>query len=172
MKTYLPMIALFLAAGLVCSCNKNSQPAPASDSAMPSMATPAEATPPAASATPPAADSDTDAIRKAIEAHLQDNKGINMSVMDMALNNVQIHGDKAQADTEFRLKQGGASMHMTYSLERHAGGWLVVRNQPAAGQFQHPPTDQSHSGTAPNSASPSLPDVGSFLKDHPAPSKQ
>ena len=171
MKVSLPMIALFLAAGLVGGCNKNSQPAPASDSAMPPMATPAGAAPPVG-ATPPAADSDTDAIRKAIEAHLQDNKGINMSVMDMSLSNVQVHGDKAQADTEFRLKQGGASMHMTYSLERHAGGWLVVKNQPAAGQFQHPPMDQSHSGTAPNSTTPSLPDVGGYLKDHPAPTKQ
>lgn len=171
MKTYLPMIALFLAAALVCGCNKNSQPAPASNSAMPPMGTPAEATPPAG-ATPPASDSDSDAIRKAIEAHLQDNKGINMSVMDMSLSNVQVHGDKAQADTEFRLKQGGASMHMTYSLERHAGGWLVVSNQPAAGQFQHPPMDKSPSSAAPNSASPPMPDVGSFLKDHPAPSKQ
>jgi hypothetical protein len=171
MKTYLPMIALFLTAALVCGCNKNSQPAPASSGAMPPMGTPAEATPPA-SAPSPASTSDSDAIRKAIEAHLQDNKGINMSVMDMALSNVQVHGDQAQADAEFRVKQGGASMHMTYSLERHAGGWLVVRNQPAGGQFQHPPTDKTHSGTAPNSASPSMPDVGGYLKDHPAPSKQ
>jgi len=171
MKAYLPMIALFLTAALVGGCNKNSQPAPASSGAMPSMGTPAEATPPA-SAPSQASASDSDAIRKAIEAHLQDNKGINMSVMDMTLSNVQVHGDQAQADTEFRVKQGGASMHMTYSLERHAGGWLVVRNQPAAGQFQHPPMDKTHSSTAPNSASPSLPDVGGYLKDHPAPSKQ
>ncbi|MBZ5501294.1 MAG: hypothetical protein LAN59_03500 [Acidobacteriia bacterium] len=171
MKTYLPMIALFLAAALVCGCNKNSQPAPASSSAMPPMGTPAEATPPAGAPSPASA-SDSDAIRKAIEAHLGDNKGINMSVMDMALNNVQVHGDQAQADAVFRLKQGGATMQMTYFLERHAGGWLVLRNQAAGGQFQHPPTDKTHSGAAPNSASPSLPDVGGYLKDHPAPSKQ
>jgi len=57
-------------------------------------------------------------------------------------------------------------------LERHAGGWLVVKNQPAGGQFQHPPMDKTHSGAATNPASPPVPDVGGFLKNQPAPSKQ
>jgi len=117
------------------------------------------------SATPPRGD--RDAITEAIHKHLNDNKGINMSAMEMNVGNVSVNGDQAQADTEFRLKQGGTSMLITYFLERHGGSWIVVRNQPSgAGQFAHPPMDKVHSGGA---VTPLLPDVSAFLKSHPAP---
>jgi len=122
-------------------------------------------TPPAANtaATAPSA-SDRDAIAQAIQQHLSNNKGINMAAMDMTLTDVSIQGDQAQASAEFRLKQGGTSMLMNYSLERHAGGWIVMRNQPGGGQFAHPPMDQTHSGAAPGPAQMPMPDVNHFFK--------
>jgi len=170
MKTHLSIIALILTAAWVCGCNKTSRPAPATGNAVAQGA--AGGADSAAAAQPSASTSDSEAVRQAIEAHLRDNKGINMAAMDMAVSNVQVHGDQAQADAEFRLKQGGATMQMTYFLERRGGGWLVLRNQPGGGQFQPPRMDKSQSGAAANPRSPSLPDVGAFLKNRPAPGKQ
>ena len=113
--------------------------------------------------------SDQDAITAAIDKHLRANSGINMSVMDMTVSNVQIAGDQAQANAEFHLKQGGTSMFITYKLERHAGDWIVLSNQPSGGQFTHPPMDKTHSGAATNPAAQNLPDVSGFLKDHTPP---
>ena len=92
-----------------------------------------------------------------------------MSAMDMSVDSVRINGDQAQADAVFRVKQGGASMKMTYLLTRHANGWLVVKNQPADGQFVHPPMDKAHSGSAPPPADPSFPNFHDYLKQHPPP---
>jgi hypothetical protein len=106
---------------------------------------------------------DQEAVEEAIQRHLEENKGINMSAMEMRVSKVQINGDQAQADAEFRLKQGGTSMSMTYFLERHADGWLVIRNQPnSSGQFAHPPMDKIHSGAG-SAASPAFPNVSDFL---------
>ena len=76
-------------------------------------------------------------------------------------------------------------MLITYYLERHGNGWLVVRNQPRGdSQFAHPPMDQVHSGAAnaaagaatgaapgaaPGTSSNQLPDVSTFFKSHAAP---
>lgn len=116
--------------------------------------------------------SDRDAIVAAIQKHLRANTGINLAVMEMTVDGVNINGDQAQANAEFHLKQGGTSMLITYNLERHAGDWIVLSNQPSGGQFVHPPMDKAHSGTAaPGTAAPPstqpLPDVSDFLKNRP-----
>lgn len=111
--------------------------------------------------------SDNDAIAAAIQKHLESNKGINMAAMDMNVGQVNITGDQAQVDAEFRLKQGGTSMQMTYFLQRHAGGWIVLRSQPAGGQFAHPPMDKIHSGIAADPAHPALPNISEFFKNAP-----
>lgn len=114
--------------------------------------------------------SDRAAITAAIQAHLLDNKGINMAVMEMNLGKVRINGDQAQADAEFRLKQGGTSMLITYFLERHGNGWLVIRNEPSnAGQFAHPPMDKIHSGAPAATPNQDLPDFSQFLRKLPTP---
>lgn len=108
---------------------------------------------------------DREAIAQAIQQHLNDNKGINMAAMDMALTDMSVQGDQAQANAEFRLKQGGASMQMTYFLQRHPGGWIVTRSQPGGGQLAHPPMDQSHTGAASGSSPMPMPDMTGFLKN-------
>lgn len=121
-----------------------------------------------------ASGSDADAVRAAIEDHLRNDHGINMSVMEMSVDSVQINGDQAQANTAFQLKQGGTKMVMTYFLERHANGWLVLRSQPSGGQFVHPPLDKVHSGAAANpapSSAPAMPDVTDFLNNHATPNR-
>jgi hypothetical protein len=61
-------------------------------------------------------------------------------------------------------------MLITYFLERHVSGWLVIRNQPSnAGQFAHPPMDKIHSGASAATPNQELPDFSDFLRNHPAP---
>jgi hypothetical protein len=156
------ILQLIIALGFVTACNKAAQPAPQQ---------PQSSTAPVPAASSPAPTSDADAIRKAIEVHVRNNPGINMSAMEMSVDGINIHGDQAQADATFRLKQGGTSMTMTYTLNRHADGWLVVKNQPGDGQFVHPPMDKIHSGAGPDSATPSFPDFHDFMKKQPPPNK-
>jgi len=114
---------------------------------------------------------DQDAIRTAVQQHLARNTNLNMAAMDMTVTQTSINGDQAQTDVEFRLRQGGTTMQMTYSLIRHAGGWLVTNSHPDGGQFAHPPMDQNHSATtpgAPPSPGPAVPDVHEFFKKTPA----
>lgn len=112
---------------------------------------------------------DNSAISAAIEEHVRGDKGINMSAMELTVGQATINGDQAHAEASFRVKQGGATMEMTYFLERHANGWIVLRSQPSGGQFSHPPMDATHSGTGSGKQASSIPDMTDFVKSKPAP---
>jgi len=160
---------------VLAGCNKGaSSPASVAPPSGPTNAevSSAQPSPSAASTNKP----DEDAIREAVRQHLAGNHGINMSAMNMDITQISINGDQAQADVEFRLKQGGTTMNMSYGLIRHAGGWLVTKSQPGGGQFAHPPMDKDHvmgaSGAAPAASAdgaPAMPDVHDFFKNNPAP---
>jgi len=158
---------VILAAALTVGCNKSDQSAqaPSPEDASIANTAPMAGTPTAGT---PASGSDADLIRQAVEDHVRNDKGINMSAMDMSVDSVSVNGDQAQANATFRVKQGGASMTMVYSLKRHANGWLVMSSQPSDGQFVHPPMDKTHSGMPPGQPVPGMPDVHDFLKSHPA----
>ena len=157
-------------------CNKTTSNASSSGSATTaSRATPSGGFAPSSLDTPSSSATprtDEDSIRAAVQLHLAANSNINMAAMDMKVIKTSINGDQAQADVEFRLKQGGTTMQMTYSLVRHAGGWLVTNSHPTGGQFAHPPMDRNPSATAsgapPNSGSPAMPDVHDFFTKAPA----
>jgi hypothetical protein len=115
---------------------------------------------------------DQEAIRESVEKHLHDNQSLNLAAMDMSFQQIQISGERAEADVQFLLKQGGVTMQMAYFLERHAGDWVVVKSQPVGGQFSHPPMDQTHSNVAPSGPVHSaMPNIDDFFKGapHPAP---
>jgi len=114
---------------------------------------------------------DTAAITSAIEQHLRSNSAVNMSAMDMTVGQVTVNGDQAQASAEFRSKQGGPSMLMTYFLQRQSDGWVVTRSRPSGGQYSHPPMDSTHSGANPNSPSSAMPQMPDFVKAPPPPQK-
>jgi hypothetical protein len=113
------------------------------------------------------AQNDHDAIVEAIRKHLASNSTINMAVMDMDVSQVNVNGDQGQANADFRLKQGGTTMQMTYFLERHAGTWIILRSQPGGGQFAHPPMDKTHSGAPTDPAHPAIPNIHEFFKNAP-----
>jgi hypothetical protein len=111
---------------------------------------------------------DQEAIRESVKNHLHGNQSLNLAAMDMSFQQIRVEGDKAEADVQFLLKQGGVTMQMAYFLERHAGDWIVVKSQPVEGQFSHPPMDQTHSNMAPSGEVHSaLPRIDDFFKGAP-----
>jgi hypothetical protein len=78
-----------------------------------------------------------DAIRASIEKHLSGRSDLNLSAMDREVKQISVNGDHATAQVEFRLKQGNASMRVTYALERQGGEWSVTNSQPGGGQDPH-----------------------------------
>ena len=115
---------------------------------------------------------DKAAVTDAVQSHLKSLTTINMAAMDSSINQISINGDQAEAAVDFRLKQGGATMQVIYSLERHAGNWVITSNRPGGGQFSHPPMDQTHANLPPNQAQPPMPDVHEILKNLPASTAQ
>jgi hypothetical protein len=110
--------------------------------------------------------SDADAIRSGINAHLAGLKTLNISAMDMNVQSVSIQGTQAQAQVEFRPKTGGpqgAGMQVSYALEKKDGQWTVLNSQPAGGTIEHPgPGQNPHAAqTAPDSAT--LPDFRNLV---------
>jgi len=71
--------------------------------------------------------SDADAIRTGIVEHLTSLKTLNLSAMNINVTSVNIQGNQAQAQVEFRPKTGapvGASMQVAYALEKEMEiGW-------------------------------------------------
>jgi hypothetical protein len=92
--------------------------------------------------------SDDASIRAGILEHLKQNGSINLAAMDTNFQQISVDGDHAQAQVEFRTKQEGATMQMTYALERRGGQWTVLTSRPAGGQIAHPPMDGQHGGAA------------------------
>lgn len=163
MTSRLAVLVLTAIFAMAIGCSKNNQAVPSSSS----DASASSSTAPNSSGV---STSDADGIRAAIEDHLSGNRGLNMSAMDMVVDSVSINGDQAQAHASFHVKNGGATgMTMQYFLQRHGNGWIVTNGQPADGNTQLPPPGAARPGANSTQSAPSMPDVQSFFKDHPAP---
>ena|SRR6202140_542642 len=81
-------------------------------------------------------------IRAAVQAHLAHQGTLNVQAFDTDVKQVTIQSDRAQAQVEFRVKNGPGSMELTYELEKHDGTWAVVETNPLGSNFSHPALDQ------------------------------
>ena len=112
-------------------------------------------------------------IRTAIQTRVTGNTNLNSQAFDTVVNHVSIDGDHAQAQVDFRLKNGPGVMQFNYQLEKRAGSWVVTDSNPVgAGSgagSAHPLVDQSQAPGAPDphaGASHSLSDtLRSFKQD-------
>ena len=86
-----------------------------------------------------------DSIRVAIQAHVAHTGTLNLQAFDTDVKQVTIQRDRAQAEVEFRVKDGPGAMELTYALEKHGGVWSVVESDPVGGNFSHPALDQGQS---------------------------
>jgi hypothetical protein len=112
--------------------------------------------------------SDQDAIRASIEKHLTSRADLNLSAMDREVKQITVDGDKATAQVEFRLKQGGGNMQVDYALARQGGEWTVLVSQPGGGQVSHPSMNQPPPNFAPSGAPGELPSFDNLLKNGPS----
>jgi hypothetical protein len=88
------------------------------------------------------------AIRRAIEAHLAHNTNLNLKSFDTEIKQVTFDGDNAQAQVEFRVKNGSGTMQLTYALTKRDGAWSVVESTPRGSNFSHPGLDKTQAPAA------------------------
>lgn len=92
------------------------------------------------------APTDAEAIRTGITQHLASLKTLNLSAMDLDVNNISIQGTQAHVQVTFRPKTGappGAGMQVAYQLEKRNSGWFVVKTEAVGGGIEHPAANVS-----------------------------
>jgi len=99
---------------------------------------------------------DQDDVRAAIEKHLNGRSDLNLGAMDREVKQVSINGDHANAQVEFRVKQGDAKMDIQYALERQNNEWKVTNSQPMGMDDPHQGSGQMPPG-GPDSGGQQLP---------------
>jgi hypothetical protein len=99
-----------------------------------------------------------DSVRAAIQDHLAHQGNLNLQAFDTDVKKVTVQGDHAQAEVEFRLRNGPGAMQLNYSLEKHDGAWSVT-NSDVGSNSSHPAPNQSHDGSTVPGASHSLGDT-------------
>ena len=108
----------------------------------------------------------TDNIREGIRQHLASLNTLNLSAMDMNLTNVAVNGDSAQAQVEFVPKTGapaGATMRVSYSLEKRGEQWVVVKTNTLGGAINHPGAGTNPHGPAQGPVHGELPNFREIL---------
>ena len=101
---------------------------------------------------------DQQAIRAAMQKYLAERGTLNLDAMEMDVKQATVTGDTAEAQVEFRAKQGGAGMQMSYKLQRQGDHWVVTGSQATGMGMAHPPLGQ---------ATPSTPPSGQLPAGHP-----
>jgi hypothetical protein len=111
--------------------------------------------------------SDADAIRSGITQHLTSLNTLNLSAIDMDMNDVAIQGRQARAQVTFRPKTGappGAGMQVAYQLEKRDSTWVVVKTERAGGMIDHPAASANpHAQPSPGSMYGSLPNFRDMI---------
>jgi hypothetical protein len=129
---------------------------------------------------------DKEAIRNGITKYLASLKTLNVAAMDINVTQASINGNQAQAQVEIRLKNGppdGASMKLSYNLEKRGEEWAVVKSQPIGGTMAHPgPGEMPPGGVMPpghpngngstGQAPPGHPDFNEIMKSAQPPAQQ
>jgi hypothetical protein len=113
-------------------------------------------------------------IRTVIQSRVAGNGNLNAQAFDTVVNSVTVNGDHAQAQVDFRLKNGPGAMKLNYQLEKRDGNWVVTDSNPIGDSSSHPPVDQDQApgsgGADPHAgASHSLSDTLRSFKQESAP---
>ena len=95
----------------------------------------------------PAASVESD-VEAAVRKHLSRRSDLDMSAMDMTIQDVEVQGETAVATVGFEVKGTPESaMSMHYNLAKEAGEWVVQANQ--AGHGGAPPPAAPSQGLPP-----------------------
>jgi hypothetical protein len=109
----------------------------------------------------------TDGIREGIQQHLSSLNTLNLSAMDINITHVSINQNTAQAQAEFVPKTGalpGATMRVSYSLEKRDDRWVVVKTNALGGAIDHPdPSANPHVQAPPGSIHGNMPNFREII---------
>jgi hypothetical protein len=100
---------------------------------------------------------DKEAIRDGIIKYLASLNTLNVNAMDIVVTDASINGNQAQVQVDVRAKNGpadGASMKLSYRLERRGEDWAVVKSRARGGSLAHPGLGE-------------MPPGGAMLPGHP-----
>jgi hypothetical protein len=101
--------------------------------------------------------------------------GLSTQNMDVDINKLDFHGNKADADVEVRPKGAthGQGMQMHYGLENQSGKWVVVSRADTAGHGSAiaPGATNPHGGAIPPGSMPPSPLPGGAPAEQGAGSK-
>lgn len=106
-----------------------------------------------------------DAIRAAIQDHLAHDTNLNLQSLDTDVKQVTVQGDHAQAEVEFRLKNGPGAMDLTYALEKRGGAWTVTNTDAAGSTHPGPGETQGNPHGQSQGESSNMPGASHSLAD-------
>jgi len=99
------------------------------------------------------------AVQKAIQDHLAERSDLAMDKMVMEVQQVQVDGDKAQAEVVFRVTSDPNSrMAYHYDLSREGGTWKVDSGRPGGAESSHPQAGEPMAGEPESPAPSELPE--------------
>ena len=118
---------------------------------------------------------DKEAIKAGVIKHLASVQGLNVPNMEVNVTRYSVTGNQATAQVEIRAKSGdnaGGTMNLSYSMEKRADEWVVLKGAPAGGTLQHPAPGEMPSGVLPpghpstdrSTAGPVHPDFSEIMK--------
>lgn len=104
-------------------------------------------------------------LKAALEKYLTERGSINVAAMDIEILQATFAENTAQAQVEFRTKQGQGSMQMSYTFERQGGAWIVKSS--SGGGLGHPETGMQEPGGTPGQLPPGHPPISAPQKTPP-----
>jgi hypothetical protein len=106
-------------------------------------------------------------LKTALEKYLTERGSINVAAMDIEILQTTFAEDTAQAQVEFRTKQGQGSMQMNYTFERQGGVWVVKSS--SGGGMGHPDAGMQPPPGAPGQLPPGHPPLSPPQRTQPPP---
>ncbi len=106
-------------------------------------------------------------LKTALEQYLTNRGSINVAAMDIEIVRATFTDNSAEAQVEFRTKQGQGAMQMTYAFERQGGAW-VVKSSSGSG-MGHPGTGAQAPSAMPGQMPPGHPPVTPPSQSSPPP---
>lgn len=122
---------------------------------------------PASQGAPASEETRKQELKAALEKYLAARGTINVAAMDIEILQATFADNTAEAQVEFRTKQGQGAMQMTYAFERQNGDWVVKSS--SGGGTGHPGTGMQAPSEMPGQMPPGHPPVRPPAQSQPPP---
>ncbi len=95
------------------------------------------------------------AVQSAIERHLQQRPNVALNNMNLDVQDVKFHGDRAEAEVKFSSKQSpNLAVGVRYVLRRSGDRWEVESSSPIGGMGSNPHGGAGNALPSPDASAP------------------